>query len=126
MSSIVTFITMITLVMGINTPMVENVINDTTIEETPIEVVFDSYVGDDGLHYWRGESLNGNTIIVNEEDDGWFTATIQYTREEEIVQDTGEWEGRTIHARNCSKTEIMQIQFDIFDDVMMEELLRKC
>ena len=126
MTSIVSFMTMIALIMGIHSPMVENEVKSMTIEEPQIEVVFDSYVGDDGLHHWEGESLNGNEIIVNEENDGWFTAAIQYTREEEIIQDTGEWEGRIIHARNYNRTEILQVQFDVFDDVMMEELIRKC
>jgi hypothetical protein len=118
--------TMIALIMGINSPAVENVVNNEIVEETPIEVVFESYVGDDGLHHWSGESLNGNEIVVNEENDGWFTAAIQYTREEEITNDTGEWEGRIIHARNYVKFESIQVQFDIFDDVMMEELMRTC
>ena len=125
MSSIVTFISMIALIMGINSPMVKNEINDTTIEEPQIEVVFDSYTDDSGLSHWRGESLNGNKIFVDE-NDGWYTVTIQNYEEEELVEDTGEWEGKTIHARNYSKSEIWQIQMDIFDDTMMEALLRQC
>lgn len=125
MTSIVSFMTMIALIMGIHSPMVENMVEDTTIEETPIEVSFDSYIDDNGLRHWRGESLNGNTILVNE-NDGWYTVTIQNYEEEELIEDTGEWEGRTIHARNYVKFESIQVQFDIFDDVMMEELMRTC
>lgn len=117
-------LTITTVTIPVTNEKVEVVDNNIEVAQ---EANFKYHVDDEDLSHWEGVGIRyGSNIIVNEMVDGWYHISISNEKPHDTPDQTGEWEGMEIHARDIHYVELTECDMDVFNDTMMQELINEC